>query len=207
MRPLAIIENGVAFGAEIRPAIESAGFRAESYASATDALADLHQRVFALALVGLGQDTDPFGLCHEASRIVPVIAVTAECAEELCVRAFESGADDCVVRGVAARELVARIHNVLRRAEESDRDGLGELSASVSSMRVHAGGAAHDLTRGEAELLAVLLEHAPRPLTPLEIAHMLRANRGTIESRIKTLRRKLGAERLVSRGRLGYQLV
>lgn len=206
MRPLAIIENGVAFGAEVRPAIESAGFHAEFYACANDALADLHHHVFALALVGLGNE-DPFAICHEASRVVPVIAVAADCAEEVCVRAFESGADDCVVRGVAARELVARIRNVLRRAEEGDRDALGELSASVSTMRVNASGTAHDLTRGEAELLALLLEHAPRPLTPLEIAHMLRANRGTIESRIKTLRRKLGAERLVSRGRLGYQLV
>jgi DNA-binding response OmpR family regulator len=64
----------------------------------------------------------------------------------------------------------------------------------------------HELSRGEAEVLTLLLEHAPAPITTMEMARLLPAKRATIESRIKSLRKKLGSDRLVTRGRFGYEL-
>ncbi|HYI11395.1 MAG TPA: response regulator transcription factor [Thermoanaerobaculia bacterium] len=210
MRPLAIIESDATRRAEIRAALQVAGFRTETFADPADALPDLHDHGFALTILDIGTGGEQaFALCREASALVPVIALATDPAEEICVGAFASGVDDCVPRNVAARELVARVRNVLRRSG-TPLHGEGEhadLSTSVTTMRVQAHETTHNLTRGEAELLGVLLECSPRPVTPLQIAQMLHANRGTIESRLKTLRRKLGAERLVSRGRLGYQLL
>ena len=88
-----------------------------------------------------------------------------------------------------------------------DESAYDSLSVSISEMRIRTGTETHDLTRGETELLAVLIQHAPAPLPVRRIAELLDARRGTIESRIKSLRRKLGGGRLVSRGGLGYQLV
>lgn len=208
MRPLAIIESNVALSAELRTTVEAAGFRAECFSSGAAALTHLRTRAFALAILGLDlRDTDPFAVCSEASRHLPVITVAAECGEDTCVRALECGADDCVLRGTSGRELVARIRGVLRRSDIPDEAAFHSLSVSISEMRIRAAGATHNLTRGETEVLAMLLTHAPAPVPAARMAELLDARRGTIESRIKSLRKKLGPGKLVSRGSLGYQLV
>lgn len=206
MRPLAIIEPDAGYSAALRATLEAAGFRAECFATGTAAAAELRAHAFRLAILALDlRDTDPYAMCREVSRHVPVITVAAECGVEACVRALECGADDCVARATPGRELVARVHNVLRRMQDHDR--YGSLEASLAEMRVHAGAATYDLTRGETEVLAVLLQHAPAPVTLAQICATLGAKRHTVTARLKSLRRKLGRDRLVTRGSLGYQLV
>ena len=206
MRPLAIIENDAGASAAIRTAVEAAGFRTDWFRDGASAITNLSRRSFALAIVDLDNvDTDPFAICREASRFVPVLALASQTEEDVCLRAFENGADDCVCREVPGRELIARIRNLLRRTDEEPESD--SLLTAVSEMRIHEEGATRDLTRGESELLALLLARSPTPLTVAQMAAILNVKRGTLESRIKSLRRKLGAERLVSRGSLGYQLV
>lgn len=206
MRPLAIIEPDAAYAASLRATLEAAGFRAECFATATNALPELRTRSFALAILGLDlRDTDPYAVCREVSPNLLIITVAHDCAADACVRSLECGADDCVVRATTGRELVARVHNVLRRMPH--REDHESLELSLSEMRVRAGDTTHDLTRGETEVLAMLVQHAPAPVTVARMCELLGAKRGTIESRIKSLRRKVGKGRLVSRGSLGYQLV
>lgn len=210
MKPLALIENDRALCAELRGTVESAGFQTECFHRGVDALNSLRTRSFSLAILGLDLlDTDPFAICREASGFVPVLTIARDHETDICVRALEAGADDCVCRPVQGRELVARIRNILQRGtgESSATDiGSASLQFSVSEMRVRNGGVAHDLTRGETELLALLLNYAPSPLSVTQMAELLHAKRGTIESRIKGLRKKVGSGRLVSRGRFGYAL-
>jgi DNA-binding response OmpR family regulator len=205
MRPLAIIGRHAASSSEMIAAFDAAGFSTTAYADATMALPALRMRTFSLALVGLDlQDTDPFAFCHELSRIVPVITFTPGHDTALCVRALESGADDCITTPISGRELVARVHSVLRRTGWQG-DEMDELSVAVREMRIRVDGTTHELSLGESEVLALLLENAPSPLTTVEIARRLKSRRGTIESRIKTLRKKIGA-RVVTRGRFGYSV-
>jgi DNA-binding response OmpR family regulator len=208
MRPLAIIEQDVLFTAQLRTFVEAAGFRAECFDDPNAAVSEMRRRAFSLAILDLDlRDADPYALCREVSGLAPLITVTPECRTDDCVRAFESGADDCVTRPVAERELVARIRNVIRRADgDVPQHHLDSVSISISEMRVRRGDEVHDLTRGETEILALLLEYAPTPLTPARMAELLSSPRGTIETRIKSLRAKLGKDALVSRARLGYQL-
>lgn len=206
MRPLAIIEPDVVYSASLRATLEAAGFRAECFATATHAISELRTRAFALAILGLDlRDTDPYAVCREVSPHLPIITVAHECADDSCVRSLECGADDCVVRTTTGRELVARVHNVLRRMPH--HEDCDSLETTLAEMRVHDGDATYDLTRGETEVLAILVQHAPAPVTVARMCELLPVKRGTIESRIKSLRRKLGKARLVSRGSLGYQLV
>lgn len=207
---MAIIEPDEAFATELRDAVESAGFRTDCFKDAASALSDVRREAFALAIVDLGmRDADPYDVCSEASRLMPVIAVTAGCSEDVCVRAFESGADDCIARPVPPRELGARIRNLLRRAGTAE-DDRGDLAIAVSAMRVRDGETTHALSRGEAEILALLVEAHGVPLTVERILERLppehRVKRGTVASRIKSLRRKVGGEKIVSRGRFGYSL-
>lgn len=206
MQPLAIIEHDAAFASRLRGALESDGFRTETFSTAESALPRLLHREFALAFIDLGLDAaDPFSLCREASPITPVIAVNRGPAQELCMRALDAGADDCICHRVTDREVVARVRNLLRRAQVSYGSD-DRLTTVVSEMRVRVADHVHDLTLGETAVLTALLDRAPSPMTVLDIAHAIGAKRGTVESRIKSLRKKLGPGRLVSRGRFGYQL-
>jgi DNA-binding response OmpR family regulator len=208
MRPLVIIEQDVAYAAQLRSFVESAGFASECFDDPAAAVREMRRRAFSLAILDLNvRDADPYALCREVSGLAPLITVTAECKSDVCVRAFESGADDCVLRPVAERELVARIRNVIRRADgDTPQHHFDHVSISISEMRVRCGDEVRDLTRGETEILALLLEYAPTPLTPARMAELLSSRRGTIETRIKSLRTKVGRDTLISRGRLGYQL-
>lgn len=51
------------------------------------------------------------------TQALPVIVVTARCEEADRVRAFETGADDLVVKPFSVNELIARVEAVLRRAK------------------------------------------------------------------------------------------
>jgi DNA-binding response OmpR family regulator len=210
LRPLAIIEPDPIYSASIRRTFADAGFHADCFPDERSAFESLRSRAFALAIVELDRDAfDPFAVTAEVSRIVPVLTITTDPGEEQCIRALQSGADDCVCRPVPDRELIARVRNILRRHdlnEAGDPTLSSDLTISIAEMRVRVGGIIHDLTRGEAEVLSLLLEYAPVPLTASRIAELLPAARGTVESRIRSLRRKLGPDHLMTRGRLGYEL-
>ena len=210
IRPVAIIAADADAAAEMKNFVEAAGFRADRFVRGASGLQALRTRGFSLAIVGLELlDTDPLALCRAASRLAPVIAVATQRNGDACVRALEAGADDCLCRPFTGRELVARIRNVLRRGESGrvNEDGFQRLAISVSEMRVRADGIVHDLSRGETELLSLLLDRAPAPVSVATLAELSQVRPTTIVSQIKSLRRKLGPGRLVSRGKLGYQLV
>lgn len=208
MQSVAIIEPDPKRRSALEAALEAAGFRAECFSTATAAVPRLHTGSFALAIIGLDlTDTDPYAVCHEVSRHLPIITLAGECSPETCVRALENGADDCVAHGTSGRELVARIRSVLRRNQTRPASSAPQLSVSLSEMRVRVGRTTHNLTLGETRLLAVLLERAPAPTPITRLTQLLDARRGTVEARIKSLRRKIGPARLVSRGSLGYELL
>ncbi|MFC7301460.1 phosphate regulon transcriptional regulator PhoB [Cognatiluteimonas weifangensis] len=71
------------------------------------------------------------------TREVPIIMLTARGEENDRVGGLEAGVDDYVVKPFSARELLARIRAVLRRAREDDEHG----SIAVGALRID--GAAH----------------------------------------------------------------
>jgi len=71
------------------------------------------------------------------TREIPIIMLTARGEENDRVGGLEAGVDDYVVKPFSARELLARIRAVMRRAREDDEDG----SIAVGALRID--GAAH----------------------------------------------------------------
>ena len=97
------------------------GFLVKSAPTQDGACALLAEEHFDIALVdiGLAQGTG-FAVCAAAKAApaggVPVIFLTAAADEYTCVAGLDMGADDYIAKPFRPRELVSRIHSVLRRS-------------------------------------------------------------------------------------------
>jgi two-component system response regulator RegX3 len=113
-----------------------------------------------------------------ARSSVPIIMVTAKGTEIDTVVGLEMGADDYVTKPYRLRELVARMHAVLRRAPRPGPDSggvahasdtgardVGEVRVDSDRHRVFVRGQEVHLRRKEFELLALLIENPGRVLT------------------------------------------
>lgn len=102
---------------------------------------------------------------RSATRMIPVIMLTARAEEEDRLRGFDKGADDYMTKPFSMSELVARIKAVLRRtnpASTSDIVIFGDLTLDRNSMRVKRGEADVKLGPTEFRLLDVLISRPGR---------------------------------------------
>ena len=137
---------------------------------------------------------------YRKERNTPVILLTARLEESDKVLGLELGADDYVTKPFGFRELVARIHAVLRRAgAEATRSAVlrgGDLMLDLDARTVLRGDQPIRLTPSEFELLAALMAAPGRAFTRLELLERLQgiAIEGvehTVNTHIHNLRAKI----------------
>ena len=104
----------------------------------------------------------------------PIIMLTAKGDEIDRIVGLEMGADDYLPKPFNPRELLARIHAVLRRqslpppgAPEADGETMrfGTVEVDFAARSIKRGGASVSLTTGEFAVLKVLLKHPRQPLS------------------------------------------
>jgi|EndMetStandDraft_5_1072996.scaffolds.fasta_scaffold03542_4 DNA-binding response OmpR family regulator len=133
MRPhLALIEDEPDFALMCRSYLERAGFTVTWAMDARAGKAVLYDGGIDLAVLDLGLP-DGSGLellraLRSTSRL-PVIVVSGRGAEADRVAGLEIGADDYLVKPFSQRELVARIHAVLRRSQPPEAPTLLQVGA------------------------------------------------------------------------------
>jgi DNA-binding response OmpR family regulator len=150
----------------------------------------------------------------QAERSIPVLMLTARSDETDMLIGLGVGADDYLTKPFSMRELVARVRVLLRRM---DRVGdvaplsFGDYRIDLQARRVHRADEEIHLTRIEFDLLAFL---AGRPRAAVSRAALLEHIWGppsdvesrTVDSHVKALRRKLGAELIRTVHGVGYAL-
>ena len=99
------------------------------------------------------------------TREVPLIMVSARSSEHDKVLALESGADDYITKPFGTREMLARVHALLRRRAPhaaADTVQMAGLRLDPGTQRVTAG--SHQLSLGPVEfrLLNFLMHHPER---------------------------------------------
>jgi DNA-binding response OmpR family regulator len=133
---------------------------------------------------------------------VPVIILTARGSEDDRVRGLRMGADDYVVKPFSARELLARVEAVLRRAPDRPpalaEARLGRAVIDLQRREVRwPGGHRAELSDTETALLRFLLEHRDRAVSREELLTRLWGISGgvvetrTVDMHIARLRAKL----------------
>jgi two-component system KDP operon response regulator KdpE len=116
--------------------------------------------------------------CIREITEIPVIMLTGKKnSEDDVVRGLECGADEYLAKPIGNRELIARVHSVLRRAEQpSYLDNKQKavysddcLSVDVAERKVEVNGKRLKLTPREFRLLALLVENADRVLSHRQV--------------------------------------
>jgi DNA-binding response OmpR family regulator len=105
-----------------------------------------------------------------AERDVPIIMLTARAGEDDLLLGLAAGADDYLIKPYRPRELLARIHAVLRRAAraaraETERYAIGDLVVDTARHEVRAGGRVVATTPAEFTILACLAAAPGRVFT------------------------------------------
>jgi DNA-binding response OmpR family regulator len=153
----------------------------------------------------------------QADRPVPVLMLTARTDESDVLVGLGVGADDYLTKPFRMRELVARIGVLLRRVERAaELVGrraleLGDLRVDAGARRVWLDGDEVRLTPTEFELLLCL---ASEPGTVISRDRLMAEVWGwpgasgtrTLDSHVKGLRAKVGADRVRTVHGVGYAL-
>jgi DNA-binding response OmpR family regulator len=129
---------------------------------------------------------DGFETCQKLRRQAvraPIIMLTARGQEIDKVRGLELGADDYITKPFGLRELLARIHAVLRRAGSSAAEDFAE-EVTISKARVSF--ASGRITRGKKEMSLGYYEG--------EILKVLLQNQGNVVERKSLLKEIWGLE-------------
>jgi two-component system, OmpR family, response regulator RegX3 len=173
-RTILLVEDEQSITTPLVEALRREGFDTAVSATAGESL-ELADRVKPdlVLLDVMLPDGSGFDVCRElrARSRVPVIMLTARGEEADRVAGLELGADDYVVKPFSARELVARVRAVLRRAAEAGErkvegaSEIGDVRLDPARRGATFQGDALELSRKEFDLLRLLIENAGSVVT------------------------------------------
>ena len=214
-----VIEDEEDIAAIVRAYLERDGFRVVWAARGTEGLSELERHDVRLAILDLQlPDADGLDVCRairSCSRL-PVVMLTARDEEVDRVTGLELGADDYVTKPFSPRELVARVHAVLRRTDPGTEDDVldaGDVVLDRRSRTAMVDGSAVELTAREFDLIWHLAERpgiVVRRELILERVWGLAFPGGTrtVDVHVGQVRRKLDRPELIRTVRgAGYKLV
>jgi DNA-binding response OmpR family regulator len=190
----------------IREYLTEQGFRVIASDNGQNALYSARQEKPDLVLLDImmpEMDGFEFIRAYRKEFDTPIILLTAKLEESDKVVGLELGADDYITKPFGMRELVARIHTVMRRAGQiphpSSRLQIGGIvldrethSVTVVDRPVH-------LTPSEFDLLALLMNAPGRVFSRLDLLEDLQGTSfegvaRTIDVHVRNLRTKIEAD-------------
>jgi two-component system KDP operon response regulator KdpE len=224
MHLVLVVEDDPALQSVLRTLFEANGYRVVAASIATGGIRDARLYNPDVVIVDLGlPDRDGIEVIKGVRTwsAMPVVVLSARTAEAQRLSAFESGADDYVVKPFSAPELLARVRAVSRRHVRGSLPmailRLGGVSVDLTGrVARRADGREVRLTPLEHRILAVLARHPETIVTHStllkEVWGPSRDDSGSLRVYIGSLRRKL--ERDPSRPKhimtelgLGYRLL
>jgi DNA-binding response OmpR family regulator len=154
----------------------------------------------------------------QRDRPIPVLMLTARDSESDLLVGLAVGADDYMTKPFSMRELIARVHALLRRADriaaaETDATNgvvhVGDVELDPATRRVRRAGELVHLTPTEFDLVYYLATRPGRVSTREELlgqvwGYDIPSGARTVDSHIRSVRRKLGADLVRTVHGVGY---
>lgn len=216
-----IIEDDRGVAEMLRRSFAYEGFRVDVAGNGVAGLERLRDHPVDLVILDVMlPGLDGFEVLHRvrsAGDAIPVLMLTARDAIDDRVTGLEGGADDYLVKPFAFKELLARVHVLLRRRENEPQEVLrfSDVRLDTGPRQAVRAGRIIDLSTTEYELLAFLMRH-PNQVLPRERimervwGYEFEGESNVLEVYVGYLRRKLeetGDSRLIQTVRgAGYVL-
>ena len=210
-----IVEDEPAIAASISAALGASGYQTRTAVDGEEAwfLGDTEE--FDLVVLDLGlPGMDGLAVLkrwRSAGREMPVLILTARGTWPERVEGIDAGADDYLAKPFRIEELLARVRALIRRAagHASPVLAAGPVSVDTRQMRVMIDGANVAVSPLEYRLIAYLLHHKGRVVSPGELIEHLYGDddardANALEAVITRLRKKLGADVVQTRRGFGY---
>ncbi|WP_304175802.1 response regulator transcription factor [Phenylobacterium aquaticum] len=212
---LLLAEDDQMLGAGLKRTLQRVGYTVDWAMDGEEAIAAARAQDYALILLDLGLPrVDGLQALLEIRAqkdLTPIIILTARDRPDQKVEGLDGGADDYVVKPFDLEELLARIRARIRHAEGRSGDVLVtrgvalDLAARTTTLNDQAVA----LTAKEFKVLAALMRRMGQFVSKDELESTLydaaaEVESNTIEVAIYGLRRKLGADLIVTARGLGY---
>lgn len=200
-----IVEDDRTIASGLQYSLEQEQFRTTLCQNVADATLMIEQQLHTidLCLFDLSlPDGSGYDLCRRVKQQqdIPVIFLTAFDDEVNVVMGLDMGADDYITKPFRVRELVSRIHSVLRRYNKNVRSPLltiGPVEINTQDAKVKKNGDEILLTALEYRLLLIFGRHTGQVLSRAQLLDQIWdvggefVNDNTLTVYIKRLREKL----------------
>lgn len=148
-----------------------------------------------------------------SGKIIPVLIITARSEIDDRVAGLDAGADDYLVKPFSMPELSARVRALLRRSFGRAETTLhaGDLELNPQTRGVSLGGKSITLSQRELALLEHLMRRPGAIISKNSLEESIygwgeEVESNTIEVHISNLRKKLGADRIMTVRGVGYRI-
>lgn len=215
---LLLLEDDPNLSESVSEYLEDHGFEVTCVYDAATAEDTLYEQKFDLLLLDVnvpgGNGFSLLKTSRDEGNATPAIFITSRNAMNDIEEGFESGADDYIRKPFALKELLLRIQTILKRNffhNPGDALNLGEgITYDIANQVLMVGGKEQPLQNKEHKLLKLFIQHKNELLAHEVIMEHLwdydeTPSDGSLRTYIKTLRKYLGKDRIVSHKRLGYQ--
>ena len=214
---LLLIEDDAMIAENVQEALRQGGYTVDWADTGRAAELSLANGVYDLVLLDLGLPRkDGVTVLEEYRRrggLAPVLIITARDAIADRIRGLDAGADDYLVKPFDLDELAARVRALSRRRTGQVQPVYvhGRIRLDPASHEVSLEGVALHLVPREFTLLQALIEEPTRVFSRAELEDKLygwgdEVGSNTIEVYVHSLRRKLGADQILTVRGVGYRL-
>lgn len=219
MSQIPIAEDEPGISSFITKGLRAAGYASTAVTTGQEALVLALSGDFQLLVLDIGlPDIDGFTVLRrlrESGSTLPVIILTARTSVDDTVAGLEGGADDYMPKPFRFEELLARIRLRLRAGEQgADTSVLsyGDLSLDLRTRTATVARAEVELSAREFSLLETFLSHPGQVLSREQLldrvwGYDFDPGSNVVDVYVRYLRKKVGAERIVTVRGMGYRLV
>ncbi len=227
-----LVDDDADLRAVYQRVLSGAGYGVVHFADGTEALAGLDTDTPDLIVLDVDMPRlDGWGTIEELRRrgcSSPVLMMTGFDSVEARVRGLKLGADDYLGKLCATTEFLARVYALLRRAgmhtggataKPAELLRLGATTVDLAAKTATKAGAPLRLTKTDYALLALLNDHAGKPVTREEILRSIWPGSATgvqsshaLDTHLWRLRKKIGdaadgSQRIRNVPGIGYVMV